>query len=128
MRKPYMGALSSPVLHEPLHGPPSNAGEHRRRVQQEVAERAARRDSELELQTSPVKNAQERIDIWERLHALRLPKAPGHVLVRVIAKQTRLSVSQVHEEQQRRAGTLLPAPAATDEPLSGANIEAAAST
>ena len=94
----------------------ANPGEHRRRVQQEFAERAARRDSELESQASPVKDPQERIDIWERLHALRLPKAPGHVLVRVIAKQTRLTVNQVHEEQQRRAGTLLPAAAATCEP------------
>ena len=116
MRKAYMGALSSPMLNEPLHAPPSNAGEHRRRVQQEVAERAAYRDSELESQASPVKDPQERIVIWERLHALRLPKAPGHVLVRVIAKQTRLTVSQVHEEQQRRAGTLLPAAVLTSEP------------
>ncbi|HJY37638.1 MAG TPA: hypothetical protein VJ299_09240 [Steroidobacteraceae bacterium] len=100
-----------------MHAPPSNAGEHRRRVQQEVAERAAYRDSELESQASPVKDPQERIVIWERLHALRLPKAPGHVLVRVIAKQTRLTVSQVHEEQQRRAGTLLAAPVLTIEPV-----------
>jgi hypothetical protein len=35
---------------------------------------------------------------------LHLPAAPGHVLVKVIAKQTRLTVGQVHEEQQRRAG------------------------
>jgi hypothetical protein len=82
------------------------AVEHRRKVQQESAERAALRDSELESQVSPVRNPQERISIWERLHALRLPTAPEHVLVKVIAKQTRLTVSQVQEEQQRRAGTL----------------------
>jgi hypothetical protein len=87
----------------------NGAGDHRRKVQQDVAERAALRDSELESQVSPIKNPQERIGIWERLHALRLPKAPGHVLVKVIAKQTRLTVSQVHEEQQRRAGTLVQA-------------------
>lgn len=88
---------------EPLHAPLSGPAEHRRRVQQATQERAAQRGIEIESQTSPVKNARERIQIWERLHALRLPSAPGHVLVHVIAKQTRLSVGQVREEQQRRA-------------------------
>lgn len=77
--------------------------EHRRRVQQAASERAAQRTSELESQASPAKEPRERIGIWEQLHALRLPQASGHVLVRVIAKQTRLTVAQVHEEQQRRA-------------------------
>jgi hypothetical protein len=72
-------------------------------VQEAAGELAARRDSELESQASPTKNPQERIGIWERLHALRLPRAPGHVLVKVIARQTRLTVGQVQEEQQRRA-------------------------
>jgi hypothetical protein len=94
---------------EPLYGPPMGPAEHRRSVQQAADERAAQRGIEIASQASPVKNAQERIEIWERLHALRLPWAPGHVLVDVIAKQTRLTVSQVREEQQRRAGV----PAAT---------------
>jgi hypothetical protein len=78
--------------------------EHRRRVQQAADERAAQRDDELESQVSTLKAPHERIGIWERLHALRLPRASGHVLVKVIARQTALTVSQVHEEQQRRAG------------------------
>lgn len=86
--------------------------EHRRRVQQAADERAAQRGSELESQASPMKDPQERIGIWERLHALRLPRSPGHVLVKVIARQTRLTVGQVQEEQQRRAGTLSPTPQA----------------
>jgi len=53
-----------------------------------------------------MKEPQERIGIWERLHALRLPEASGHILVTVIARQTRLTVKQVHEEQQRRAALL----------------------
>jgi len=77
--------------------------EHRRRVQQAADERAAQRVSELESQASPAKGPRERIGIWEQLHAVRLPQASGHVLVMVIAKQTRLTVAQVHEEQQRRA-------------------------
>jgi hypothetical protein len=75
-------------------------------VQQAAEDRAAQRDSELESQSSPLHDPQQRIAIWERLHALRLPRTSGHVLIRVIAKQTGLTVGQVHEEQQRRAGTL----------------------
>ena len=88
----------------PLHVTPGGVAEHRRRMQQAADERAAERDSELESQASPMKDPQERIGIWERLHALRLPRAPGHVLVEVIAKRTGLTVGQVQEEQQRRAG------------------------
>ena len=91
---------------EPLYFPPADRAEHRRRVQHAAEERAAQRDSELASQASPAKDARERIGIWERLHALRLPQAAGHVLVTVIARQTRLTLGQVHEEQQRRAGAL----------------------
>ncbi|HKS55403.1 MAG TPA: hypothetical protein VJS12_08970 [Steroidobacteraceae bacterium] len=85
---------------------PGGSAEFRRKVQQEAQERTALRESELELQASPSKGAQERIGIWERLHAVFLPGAPTHALVKVIAKQTRLTVEQVREEQRRRAGTL----------------------
>lgn len=85
-----------------LSGDPA---EHRRRVQQAADDRAAQRSSEIESQASPMKDAQERIGIWEQLHALRLPRTSGHALVRVIATQTGLTVGQVREEQQRRAGT-----------------------
>ena len=88
---------------ESLHGAPSTAGEHRRRVEQAEQERAAVRAEELASQASPIHDAAERIRIWERLHALRLPLKSSHVLVKVIATQTRLSVDQVHEEQRRRA-------------------------
>jgi hypothetical protein len=95
---------------EPFYSPSGGTEEHRRRVQQAAEDRAAQRDSELESQASPMKDAQERIGIWERLHALRLPRTSGHVLVKVIARQTRLTVGQVQEEQQRRAGTLPQSP------------------
>jgi hypothetical protein len=98
----------TPMPSDPLYATAGGAAEHRRRVQQEAHDRAAVRDSELESQSSPMKDPQERIGIWERLHALRLPRAPGHLLVEVIARQTRLTVGEVHQEQQRRAGR--PAP------------------
>ena len=93
----------TPLREEGLHGAPATAGEHRRRVQEAEQERAALRADELASQASPTHNAEERIRIWERLHALRLPLTSNHVLVKVIATQTHLSVDQVHEEQRRRA-------------------------
>lgn len=75
-------------------------------MQQAADERAAQRDSELQALASPVKAPRERIGMWERLHFLSLPRTSGHALVRVIARQTQLTVGQVHEEQLRRAGTL----------------------
>ena len=85
---------------------PGSAAEHRLRVQQAAEDRAALRTSELAEQTSSAKAASERIQIWERLHALRLPQAAGHVLVRVIATQTCLTVGQIHAEQQRRRAAM----------------------
>jgi hypothetical protein len=80
-----------------------SAADFRQRAELAARESAATRLTELESQSSPVRDPQERIQIWERLHALRLPRAPGHVLVKVIASQTRLTIGQVQEEQQRRA-------------------------
>ncbi len=94
----------TPFREEGLHSTAASAGEHRRRVQEADQERAALRADELASQASPMHNAEERIRIWERLHALRLPRNSSHVLVKVIATQTHLSVDQVHEEQRRRAG------------------------
>jgi hypothetical protein len=90
--------------YELVSAPPGSAEDHRQKVLRDAQERAAERDRELESQSSAFKEPRERIEIWERLHGLRLPRGPGHVLVKVIAKQTRLTIGQVHEEQQRRAG------------------------
>jgi uncharacterized protein YmfQ (DUF2313 family) len=95
-----------PAPKQLLYAVPGSAAEHRLQVQYAAEERAALRADELAEQVSPAKDAQERIRIWERLHALRLPRASGHVLVRVIATQTRLTIGQVHEEQRRRAVTI----------------------
>lgn len=92
-----------PAPKESFDAVPGSAVEHRLRVQHALRERAALRTSELAAQVSPAKDAEERIRIWERLHALCLPRAAGHVLVTVIAKQTRLPIGQIHEEQRRRA-------------------------
>lgn len=92
---------SSTVLHD-------SPVERRLQVQRAEQERAAQRESELEAQASPVREPRERIEIWERLHALRLPRTPDHLLLTVIANQTRLTVAQVREEQRRRVARPLP--------------------
>lgn len=93
--------------HDSSAGPPDSPADYRERVHRAEQQRAALRDSELEAQASPVKEPRERIEIWERLHALSLPRTHGHQLVKVIARQTRLTVGQVLEEQQRRSGNAL---------------------
>lgn len=77
--------------------------DRRAQVQREESERTAEREKELATQVSPFNSPEERIRIWERLHALSLPRAAGHKLVRVIATQTDLTIAQIHEEQLRRA-------------------------
>jgi hypothetical protein len=98
--------MNSRVPYELVAAAPGSAADHRQKVQRAAQERAAERDRELESQASSIKDPRERIEIWERLHALHLPRASGHILVKVIARQTRLTVGQVHAEQQRRAGAL----------------------
>jgi hypothetical protein len=82
---------------------PGSVADFRLQVQRAEQERAALRESEREAQVSPVKDPRERIEIWERLHALRLPRAQNHLLLAVIATQTELTIDQVREEQIRRA-------------------------
>ncbi|HEY8539434.1 MAG TPA: hypothetical protein VIL28_11255 [Steroidobacteraceae bacterium] len=44
----------------------------------------------------------ERISLWESFHELRLPVDPHHRLIPVIAKDTALSIGEIHDEQKRR--------------------------
>lgn len=82
---------------------PGLVAEHRQAMERAEQERAAVRLRALEAQSSAVNDPQVRITTWERLHALSLPRTPEHALVTLIATQTRLTVDQVHVEQQRRA-------------------------
>lgn len=87
---------------------PSNVAERRQAMQRAEEERAASRQRALLAQASPESDPQTRIATWEQLHALSLPRAPEHNLVILIARQTRLTVAQVHDEQRRRASNILP--------------------
>jgi hypothetical protein len=65
-------------------------------------ERREARRAALAEQVSIHHSARERIDIWERLHGLRLPTRAAHPLLIVIAEQTGLMLSDVVDEQRRR--------------------------
>jgi hypothetical protein len=80
-----------------------NTSDRRAAIQREELQREAARKEELASQSSPLHTPEDRIRIWERLHAISLPKSATHKLVRVIATQTELSVQQVQDEQRRRA-------------------------
>jgi hypothetical protein len=81
--------------------------EYRARMLRQEEERVERRQLDLAEQSSALNGPDARIRIWERLHELRLPRDPGHSLVKVIAAGTGLSLEQVQHEQRQR---LLPPP------------------
>jgi hypothetical protein len=89
--------------------------ERRAQIEQQNQERAAERQQQIALQSSPLSGPEERIRLWEKLHALNLPRSSQHKLLRVIAEQTNLSIQDVLAAQQRRAApvvTLVTAPIA----------------
>jgi hypothetical protein len=93
---PNLGRPSIPSGEDPMM-------DFRARLVHQQAEAAERRRMDLAEQSSRLKTAEERIRIWERIHEVTLPKDPTHRLVDIIAANTGLMSSDVHEEQQRRA-------------------------
>ena len=81
---------------------PEDIAERRARVRREQDERAAERQQQIALQSSPLRDPDERIRLWENLHALTLPRSSAHRLLQVIAAQTNLSIQEVRAVQQRR--------------------------
>jgi hypothetical protein len=92
----YPSETSAPIA-------PGGAADRMVQIEREQQERAARRQQEIAALSSPFSDPAERIRLWERLHALQLPASRTHRLLRVIAKQTDLTMVQLHEEQARRA-------------------------
>lgn len=111
--------------------------ERRVQIEQQNQERAAERQQQIALQSSPLSGPEERIRLWEKLHALNLPRSSKHKLLRVIAEQTNLSIQDVLDAQQRRAApvvTTVTAPiaalvavAVADQPAMPVALPAAAS-
>jgi len=75
---------------------------HAERLALEDLERAQRRRLELAEQRSDLNPPDVRIRAWEKLHALRLPRDPGHPVLAVIAISTGLTLLQVRAEQSAR--------------------------
>lgn len=86
-----------------------SAADRREAARREEAVHAAERQRHLAAQAAPQRDPQQRIRIWEQLHAMWLPREPNHRLVGVIAAQTALTVEQIQAEQRRRAAPAAPA-------------------
>jgi hypothetical protein len=91
-RRSFYSAVTDPGL----------LADRRAQLVQEQQERILEREQQMALLSSPIMSADERIQLWERLHALALPRSPTHKLLRIIAQQTRLVLAQVLDVQQRR--------------------------
>lgn len=77
--------------------------DHRARLERQLFEAAERREQALIDQRSPGNSPEVRVRTWEKLHQLRLPKDPEHAILRQVAKQTELKLSEVLEVQRQRA-------------------------
>jgi hypothetical protein len=76
------------------------------RLAHELEERQEKRRLELAEQRSDLNSPEVRIQIWEKIHGLRLPDDPDHPIVDVIAVSTRLSIEEVHREQRSRTARM----------------------
>jgi hypothetical protein len=94
-----------PMPHESSSYGAISAADNRTQIERRQKELAAERQRQIALQSSPLSEPDERIRLWEKLHALRLPKSNAHTLLRVIAEQTNLTLQQVLSVQQHRAAS-----------------------
>jgi hypothetical protein len=78
---------------------------HAERLAVEQLERAEQRRQALAEQRSESNTPQMRIRTWEKLHGLRLPSDPHHIVLPVIARSTGLTLSEVLEEQRVRTSS-----------------------
>jgi hypothetical protein len=76
-------------------------------IEHQNQERAAERQQQIALQSSTLSGPEERIRLWEKLHALNLPRSAQHKLLGVIAEQTNLSIQDVLDAQQRRVAPVV---------------------
>jgi hypothetical protein len=70
-----------------------------------LADRRAQAEHEQQQRQA---DRQQQIRLWEKLHALNLPRSPTHRLLRIIADQTELSLEQVLDVQRRSFAPRIP--------------------
>ena len=85
-----------------------SVADRRLQLEHEQQQRMVERQQQIALQASPLSSAEQRIQLWEKLHQLALPRSPTHKLLRVIAEQTELALEQVLEIQRRRFAPPVP--------------------
>jgi hypothetical protein len=78
--------------------------DHRARIAHEDTVKAEKRRLLLADQTSSEHSPDQRIRLWEKIHGLRLPVEPDHPILDVIAVATRLTLTEVQQEQRDRSG------------------------
>jgi hypothetical protein len=76
--------------------------DYRARIVRQHADAEIDRQQKLTEQTSMLSTPERRIQIWEHLHALPLPRSATHPLLNVVATQTGLTLEQVQDEQRKR--------------------------
>lgn len=76
--------------------------DYRERRALEALEREALKRQDCAEQVSAQNSAGTRIRAWEKVHQLRMPSAPLHPILQVIAAATQLSLAEVQDEQQLR--------------------------
>jgi hypothetical protein len=99
--------LLEPRLYQNAIAGAGDVADRRAQIERQNQERAAERQQQIALQSSPLSGAEERIRLWEQLHALNLPRSAKHKLLRVIAEQTNLSIQDVLDAQRRRAAPVI---------------------
>ena len=77
--------------------------ERRAQIEHEESLLRAERELQLQAQRSTLNSARERIQLWEKLHKLHLPRNTSHKLLEIIARETELTLDDVHQEQLRRS-------------------------
>jgi hypothetical protein len=73
------------------------------RIVREQAEEAERAQRERIEQACELNSPATRIQAWERLHRLTLPRGSAHPVLGIVAGATNLTLEQVREEQRRRS-------------------------
>ena len=96
--------ISAPPAKPRSAGPPrfEHVVDYRERLAREAVKFAEARQMAIAEQHSASNSATTRIRAWENLHGLRMPSAPAHPILWVIAAATQLSMTEVRDEQQRR--------------------------
>ena len=77
--------------------------DYRVELERRRLEAEKQRSQALHDQSSDHISPDERVRTWERLHQLRLPRDPAHLILLQIARDTALGMEQLLEIQRLRA-------------------------